>query len=198
MGKMLNLQGQVYGKLTVLREAGRTKWGAVLWECKCECGKLKVVKANHLRTGGTKTCGCHLGRDYQRVGRNHQEGIGRITLSDNTTLPVGWSEVVMDYKVGAKRRGYKWELSIDEAYALLAGDCHYCGASPQNSRLVDRSKTRRIIYGGIDRKNPRLGYNTNNCVPCCARCNMIKRAMTYKEFLDFIKAVHQHLIAPKE
>jgi hypothetical protein len=28
------------------------------WECLCKCGKIVIVSGHHLRTGGTKSCGC--------------------------------------------------------------------------------------------------------------------------------------------
>jgi len=62
MGKIQDLTGMVFGKLTVIREVGRLH-GGVLWECKCECGRIKNVRACSLKCGDAKTCGtrkqCH-------------------------------------------------------------------------------------------------------------------------------------------
>lgn len=53
-----NLVGQVFGRLTVLEEAGRTAAKSVLWKCRCACGNTCVVIASHLRSGHSTSCGC--------------------------------------------------------------------------------------------------------------------------------------------
>ena len=57
MGKKIDLTGQRFGKLVVLREVG-SKNGRVLWECLCDCGKHTNVVSNNLTRGNTKSCGC--------------------------------------------------------------------------------------------------------------------------------------------
>jgi len=56
--KIKNMVGKQFGRLTVLEEAGRSKYGAVLWKCLCNCGTIKIVNGNELRRGDTKSCGC--------------------------------------------------------------------------------------------------------------------------------------------
>ena len=57
MGKKVDLTGQRFGKLVVIRDVGR-KNGMVLWECLCDCGKHTNVVSNNLTRGNTKSCGC--------------------------------------------------------------------------------------------------------------------------------------------
>ncbi len=57
-GGELKLSGLPFGKLTALRQDGRTKWGAILWLCKCECGKTCQVMGRRLVNGTTSSCGC--------------------------------------------------------------------------------------------------------------------------------------------
>ena len=58
MPKKIDLTGHRFGRLIVIREYGRDKWGAVLWLCKCDCGREVVVISSFLRGGKTKSCGC--------------------------------------------------------------------------------------------------------------------------------------------
>ena len=60
-----DLTGQRFGRLVVIREAGRSKDGQVTWLCKCKCGAETVVIAGNLRKENTKSCGC-LSRDISR------------------------------------------------------------------------------------------------------------------------------------
>lgn len=62
MGQIINLVGQRFGKLVVVREAGRNAGNKVMWLCQCDCGNVKAVDRGSLRSGHTRTCGCHLDR----------------------------------------------------------------------------------------------------------------------------------------
>lgn len=58
MGKMIDITGNVYGKLTVLECAGKLDNRRYYWKCKCECGNEITVLGTSLRGGNTKSCGC--------------------------------------------------------------------------------------------------------------------------------------------
>lgn len=58
MGTKQDLTGNRYGRLTVLSENGR-KGGGVVWRCKCDCGNITDVRANHLKRGAVVSCGCY-------------------------------------------------------------------------------------------------------------------------------------------
>ena len=51
--------GNKYGRLLVLKEAGRDINGSRRWLCKCDCGNTHVVSGYRLRNGNTKSCGCY-------------------------------------------------------------------------------------------------------------------------------------------
>lgn len=52
--------GDKFGKLTVIAFS-HEKLSAKYWLCRCECGSEKVIKANSLKAGITKACGCAKG-----------------------------------------------------------------------------------------------------------------------------------------
>lgn len=56
--KILDLTGQRFGRLTVLRREGTSGDGQKTYLCRCDCGTEKVVKSGNLRSGRTKSCGC--------------------------------------------------------------------------------------------------------------------------------------------
>ena len=58
MRKKIDLTGQPFGRLVVIREYGRTKNGFVTWLCKCKCGAEVVVSGDRLRRENTRSCGC--------------------------------------------------------------------------------------------------------------------------------------------
>lgn len=57
---IVNMIGRTYGRLTVLERSVNDKQGNAQWICKCECGKLKVVRGRSLRQGRVRSCGCLL------------------------------------------------------------------------------------------------------------------------------------------
>lgn len=62
MAGLIDLTGQVFGKLTVLSHAGKGANGRPYWLCQCECGKQSAICGKYLRNGDTKSCGCDSGR----------------------------------------------------------------------------------------------------------------------------------------
>lgn len=57
MGKLIDLTGQRFGRLTVI-ERVETRNKQVFWKCKCDCGKYTVIAGKELRRGRSKSCGC--------------------------------------------------------------------------------------------------------------------------------------------
>lgn len=55
--KLLDLTGQKFGRLTVLKISRRDKHNTY-WLCKCDCGNLKEAKSRDLRNSITQSCGC--------------------------------------------------------------------------------------------------------------------------------------------
>lgn len=49
-------RGLRFGKLTVVALAERRDHGTY-WVCRCDCGNLTTVRADHLASGHTKSCG---------------------------------------------------------------------------------------------------------------------------------------------
>jgi len=56
-GQIKRLEGEKFGRLTVLSLAGIDDHGAI-WSCVCSCGGIKEAASRHLRSGNTQSCGC--------------------------------------------------------------------------------------------------------------------------------------------
>jgi hypothetical protein len=54
-----NIEGNVFGKLTVINYVGLNKHGQAMWECLCECGNKSIVSCSSLTSGNTLSCGKH-------------------------------------------------------------------------------------------------------------------------------------------
>lgn len=58
MQRLIDLTGQKFDLLTVMRMAGKNEWGKILWLCNCDCGKEKTIIGASLKNGRTQSCGC--------------------------------------------------------------------------------------------------------------------------------------------
>jgi hypothetical protein len=76
-----------------------------------------------------------------------------------------------------KSREYKQRLEK----LLQFPYCVYC----KQPKVKDR-------FMSIDCDVPADGYTIGNSLPCCTRCNMLKRMLTGAEFLGTIIAIKQH------
>lgn len=53
---MLKITGQKFGRLTAIKPVGRDKQRVVIWEFKCDCGKIVNIRGSKVRGGYTKSC----------------------------------------------------------------------------------------------------------------------------------------------
>lgn len=157
MNKPKNLKDMVFTRLTVLELSQRYN-GFPTWLCRCECGNLTKVNSYKLLNGHTKSCGC-----LQRESRMKPKSIA------------GLNAVIRGYKKNAEKRQLSWKLTDSDVLAITQLPCFYCGKLPANEIKSNISENGKYIYNGIDRLDNLLGYTINNVVPCCYKCNVLKK-----------------------
>ena len=182
--RLIELNGQKFGALVVLNRAPQVtpKRGA-WWVCQCECGREHTVSSDHLVRGRVSSCGC------QRS--------ARIALSKRKQPgESGFNKVFKNYQANAKKRNYGWFLKREEFRDLCSADCYYCSEPPRNwshgsgktsYASLEAREHSCFFYNGVDRKNPAIGYTAENCVSCCASCNIRKAGLTEEEFWFWIQ-----------
>ena len=85
MGKIINMVGQKYEKLTVLSQVGVNKSGEKMYECLCECGNKKIIRGNSMRRGLTTSCGCYRSKYISSKNKVH-ENCGTPTYKSWTAM----------------------------------------------------------------------------------------------------------------
>ena len=131
MPKRLDLSGQRFGKLTVLRPAENVGVKTA-WACRCDCGRETIITTNHLRKGHAASCGCSGGSRNARKNLTYVDGTcvemlrSRKVQKNNTSgVPgVAWSA-----------RDKIWRATI-----CFRGKTHYLGGY---SKLEDAVKARK-------------------------------------------------------
>lgn len=167
-----DLTSKKFGRLTVLYKTPSRSWGSVLWRCKCECGKLVTINGASLRYGRTLSCGCFM-----------REVCGLANSNPNAARNKIWGA----YKSRAITMHMKFSLTSKKFDELIFGNCHYCGALPSRESVSFAGN--KVLYNGIDRINPRIGYTAYNSITCCTTCNMMKKAHSYEFFIAHIKRI---------
>jgi hypothetical protein len=75
-------------------------------------------------------------------------------------------------------------LTLRDILDIIFNKCTYCGTKP--SRYLRQYK---IPYNGIDRIDSNIGYTKSNCVSCCSECNLAKRTMSVKQFMNWLDRI---------
>lgn len=78
----LNLGGQTFGSLTVVKESDYKIRNNVSWVCKCTCGEEVTVPGFLLKAGKQKSCGCL--RTAPRLRISEGERFGHLVVSDSS------------------------------------------------------------------------------------------------------------------
>lgn len=80
-----------------------------------------------------------------------------------------WSNRHRKYKYQDKRDGLEYDLTLDQAKALMSLPCFYC--------TVPECR-------GLDRLDNKFGHTLSNVVPCCGKCNLILGSVPYVAKLE--------------
>lgn len=58
MSELIDITGQRFGKLTVIKRAESYRSRNAMWLCRCDCGNEIIASGSNLRRGDRKSCGC--------------------------------------------------------------------------------------------------------------------------------------------
>lgn len=182
----IQMIGRNFGRLKVIKEAGKTKDNHIKWLCLCACGGNTVVDGRDLRKGSTTSCGCYsIEKATERVVKfntKHGECYTRLYRiwngihdrcnrknSKNYRHYGGrgikvceeWNDYLA-FKTWALTNGYEEHLTIDR----INVDGNY---EPTNCRWITKQEqqnnkrtNRYIMYNGltltVTQWNKKMGY----------------------------------------
>jgi hypothetical protein len=120
----VDITGQRFGRLVVVKWNGRDKHRGLTWLCRCVCGNEAVVAGRSLRSGSTKSCGC--------LNKEKRDELHKNNLIDLTGKRFG--RLVVIKRSESKKKKTYWEckcdcgkITVTRADGLVGGTTRSCG-----------------------------------------------------------------------
>ena len=136
----INLMGHRFGRLVVVKESveRRSRGGAVIWECLCDCGVSKNICGASLRNGLTTSCGCY---SIERVTKT-QTKHGQSSRKGKSITYLSWDAMIQrctntkaehfnDYGGRGIKVCERWLNSFENFYMDM-------GDRPSKKHTIDR------------------------------------------------------------
>ena len=156
---LIDINGQRFGRWTVLRRAPNCKHNRSKWLCRCDCGREREVDSKSLRIGHSQSCGI-----CNRKSRTHGlSGTQQFFMWGN-----------------AKRRAKAADIPFDIKVTDIVIPTHCpCLGVP----LEHGTRSQKDNSPSLDRIIPKLGYVKSNIWVISARANRIKNDATAEEII---------------
>lgn len=160
--RLLDLVGQIFGKLTVLSRAGRNKRRHALWLCVCSCGQKTTVSGDSLRRGDTKSCGCLQRENATKANTKHGHAARRAKNRRRTSIYNAWvsmkSRCLNERDRGFPNYGGRG-IIVCERWLCFEAFLEDMGERPSNPKGW---KSKRPYYT-LDRIDNDGNYERGNC-----------------------------------
>ncbi len=162
-----------FGLLTVISHSHRGKDYKHYWNCRCRCGKEKVIRGNYLTDGRVVSCGCQK----KRKGKEHPGWKGWEDLSGRHLNSI---------KSNANHRHIKYSVSAEYLWNLFINQSRRCALTGEIITMDD-SQT-----ASLDRIDSSKGYEEGNVQWVHKTINLMKMDLSESEFLKWCRTVASH------
>lgn len=166
--------GKKFGKLSVEKFSHRNKRGQSHWLCKCDCGKQKTIRGDHLLNKATKSCGCN----QQGAGNHRWNGCGEIG---------GW--VWNNYKINASRRNIPFKITVKDMWTKFLEQNRKCALTGELLQFSTCQSDNNGRTASLDRIDNTRGYEINNIQWVTKTINMAKGKLSQSDFLMLCQQV---------
>lgn len=176
MSKLIDLIGQKFGRLTVVKRVENSKAGNTQWLCLCDCGNYTVSTSSNLKGKHTKSCGC-LNRELTSK-RNKKYNTYNLSGSYGVGYASNGQEFYFDLEDYDKIKEYCWYIDSCTGYVrtrisksqqismhkLLFPDSKEVDHKKENSRNDNRKSNLRVGIHQNNMMNKKLQKNNTSGV----------------------------------
>jgi hypothetical protein len=148
----MDLAGQTFGRLTVIERVAHIP--RPHWLCRCECGTERIVRADNLRRGLTRSCGCFHREQWIASVSTH----GHLRNGEVHPLYWTWASMHQRCRNPNHARGTRWMhyggrgITVCERWGGRDGFAHF---------IADMGE--RPDRHTLDRVDPDGNYEPGNC-----------------------------------
>ena len=164
----MDLKGQTFGRLTVISFSHKDKRGKFFWNCKCICGKEKVIRGEKLRSGNTRSCGCLQREVRGKAKRKHGMTNSKLytiwlNMKSRCRYPGNtmyhnyggrgirycdeWNDFE-EFKTWAENAGYKEGLSLERIDVDGNYEPENCKWIPISQQSLNQRRSHRVTAFG--------------------------------------------------
>jgi hypothetical protein len=183
MPRILDLRHARFGHLEVVAEVARHPKRGRQWMCRCTCGGHRVFLTSALRSDRYTHCGCRR-RTGQRDAK--RTGVGDLRAS-----------VFNRIHRHAARRGFSFEITLDDAWALFRSQEGRCALTGWTLTFAESNRTSRATgNASLDRIDSSRGYVLGNVQWVHKHINISKLHHDQEYFITLCRAVAAHHPTP--
>lgn len=176
MTKCIDLTGQTFNRLTVIKRVENNDRGESQWLCQCNCKDKNeiIVIGNNLRSGNTKSCGCIIKENAIKLVENNKKyntydlsGEYGIGYASNTNIPFYFDledyDKIKDYCWQENKKGYIY-TNLNNKYISM----HRLIMNPPNDMEIDHRNRKK---NNNRKENLRIVTSQNNSINIGVRSN---------------------------
>jgi len=158
----IDLSGQKFGRLIVLEEAGCDKLDNVMWKCRCDCGTIKTIRGDSLRSGHTQSCGClQKEKAFEAFTGKNNPNFGKDFSGSNSSR---WNPYLTDEERQIARKYPEYYEWLKDVYERDDYTCQCCGDNKGGNLNAHHLEA----YAN----NPELRVTIENGVTLCDECHV--------------------------
>ena len=187
MGKAIDLTGQRFGRLTVVKKTGKSVSRDSLWLCRCECGNTHTVRAPDLKSGKTRSCGCLHKEQLSQRSRTHGERRSKLYIiwggmkqrcyqEKSISFPYyggrgisvceEWRNSFQAFREWSLNNGYEEGLSIDRINVNGNYEPSNCRWVLKTEQSKNRQSNRYLSFSGKTQTLSDWAIETNQSPSC--------------------------------
>ena len=168
-----DLAGVKINKLTFVKYVKNDKFGKALWNCKCECGREKMLNASAIKANLTTSCGCNK--------QKSRKGVGLVSGAF-------WRKL----ERSALSRDMEFTITIQEVWDIFLKQSKKCALSGVDLVMYTNNDRCRMQTASPDRIDSSKGYTVDNFQWVHKRVNRLKNILSTDELLFWTKKIHNH------